>query len=69
MWMMIDPKKDNSAAFKQQFITSFIAAQTSSNYDEACYSGQHERLEHFPIEDAQFLAEKAWEKWCENAKS
>lgn len=68
MWLMIRPKEDPAETFKQQFITSFIASQTVSNYDEACYTGNHERLEHFPIEDAHYLAEKAWEKWKENAK-
>lgn len=70
MWLMVIPKQNKKAEeeFKRQFITSFIAAWSASNYDEACYSGGHERLEHVPVEDAQLLAENAWKKWSEDVK-
>lgn len=49
-------------AFKTHFIATFLAAWVASNYEESCIRGQHERLNHPPAEDAEFLANKAWEE-------
>lgn len=45
-----------------QFIASFLAAWVASHYDMACARGEHDRLSNPPVEDAQFLADEAWQK-------
>jgi hypothetical protein len=47
--------------FIEQYVITFLATWTANNYSEACMSGNHQRLREPPVEDAYFLAEKAWE--------
>ncbi len=49
--------------FKTQFIIKFLASWCANNYQTACSSGNHEWLEKPPVEDADFLAKKAWDHW------
>ena len=53
----------NEQLFKQQFIACFCASWCANNYDEMCANNKHEWLNHPPIEDAGFLAQKAWEEY------
>lgn len=48
--------------FKMQFISTFLATWVASHYDLACARGEHKKLDSPPAEDAEFLAEKAWEE-------
>lgn len=48
--------------FKNQFICQFLATWCATHYDEYCSHGLHDRLENPPVEDAEFLAQKAWER-------
>jgi hypothetical protein len=49
--------------FKDHYVCTFLATYAATHYDDACAMGQHDRLEkHLAFEDAQFLADKAWEK-------
>ena len=52
--------------FKDQFIVNFLSTWCAINYDDCCMRGQHDRLENPPVEDADWLADKAWIKLQEN---
>ena len=57
---MNDPEKE----FKQQYIVTFLASYMASNYDSDCMNGHpNEPYDHQPVEDAMFLADKAWEQY------
>jgi len=46
--------------FKQQFAIQFLASWTAVHYNDYCARG----LELAPpVEDAEFLADQAWEHW------
>lgn len=47
-------------AFKEQFVVTFLATYAATIYDSAVYLGQHDRLRKLPVEDAEGLAEDAW---------
>lgn len=49
--------------FKRRFAIEFLAAYVANQNDACCADGQHELLQEPPVEDAEFLAEKAWEYW------
>lgn len=49
--------------FKRQFVATFLATWVANNYTEACMMGQHEKLRHPPVEDADDLAHDAWRQW------
>lgn len=51
--------------FIDQFIVHFLATWCANEYDDACMNGEHERLNKPPVEDAKFLAEKAWKHYQE----
>lgn len=57
--MIIDSEK----LFKAQFISSFLATWCANNYEDAISSGNHEILHRPPVEDAEFLADKAWDHY------
>lgn len=46
--------------FKENFISTFLATWTANNYNDYCIQGKQEDLEHPPVEDAIYLADKAW---------
>jgi hypothetical protein len=69
MWFLVSPPEKEETTFKQQFINTFIASWVAENYDDACLYGEHERIEHPPVEDAKTLANDAWKEWSKNAKS
>jgi len=54
--------------FKQAFIISFLATWTANEYNDACVNDRHEKLHNPPVEDAIFLADKAWEKYFEQTR-
>ncbi len=56
-------KKLDEKVFKSQFIASFLASWVAQNFTDSCMRGQHKKLEQPPVEDAEFLAQKAWEHW------
>ncbi len=56
----------NKELFKQRFIANFLASYCTENYSDACSHNQHDRLRNPPVEDAEHLAECAWEKCCEH---
>ena len=54
--------------FKDQFIDQFetwLATWSANNYENACMTGNHQKLHTPPVEDAYFLAEKSWEHLLE----
>jgi hypothetical protein len=52
----------NEQEFKQQIITNFIATYCAINYDDMC--ARNKDLENYIlIEDAEYVANKAWENW------
>ena len=50
-------------AFKRSFAVHFLATYVAINYDKWCSEGSQELLAQPPVEDADFLAEKAWKHW------
>jgi len=50
----------NEKEFKDHFVVTFLATYAANIYDDACQSGQHERLKQLPVEDAEGLAEDVW---------
>lgn len=53
--------KADEQVFKQQFAIQWLAAHEAVQYQSNCYAGWAK----LPVEDAQFLAEKAWDMWAE----
>lgn len=53
----------DEATFKTQYIASFLAAWTAGIYNDACMRSQHDRFDNQPVEDAEFLARKAWDQY------
>ena len=51
--------------FKDLFVVQFLASWAANNYDDACRRGEHKKLERMPVEDAEYLADKAWERYEE----
>lgn len=51
-------------AFRRQFAVQFLASWAAMHYTEYCAKGMQETLETPPVEDAEYLAQKAWEQWC-----
>lgn len=50
--------------FKARFIAVFLANWATQKYDQACYEKDgHKIWDHFPVEDAEHLAIKAWATW------
>jgi hypothetical protein len=53
----------NRETFIDAYIAAFMGSLKAGQYAECCAMGQYDRLDnHGEIEDAIFLAEKAWEK-------
>jgi hypothetical protein len=50
----------NEEQFKAHYIATFLASWAVMEYDGACSTGQHALLNNPPVEDAVFLADKAW---------
>lgn len=50
-------------SFKQQFTIQFMAALEAKNYQDNCTRGWHGH--RIAVEDAAFMAEKAWEEWVD----
>jgi len=48
--------------FIDTFAATFCAAWAAARYDDYCTSGKQIELERPPIEDAVYLAERAWEQ-------
>jgi len=53
---------DEKKKFIRDFVVQFCATWCANNYDRCCDRDQHEALENPPVEDAEELAEKLWEK-------
>lgn len=54
----------NKEQFVANYVSTFLASYMASRYDNDCINGhQGEPYNHQPIEDAMFLAEKAWEQY------
>jgi hypothetical protein len=49
--------------FKAHFLATFLASYAAQRYDDACMRGDQDKLSNHPIEDAEHLAETAWEKY------
>ncbi len=47
--------------FINNYVTTFLATWTANEYPMACMTGTHKKLHEPPVEDAYFLAEKAYE--------
>ena len=50
----------NEKEFKDHFMVTFLATYAANIYDDACQTGQHDRLRKLPVEDAEGLADDAW---------
>lgn len=46
--------------FIQHYVTVFLATHSAVIYDDVCFKGEHEKFDNQPVEDAYFIAEKAW---------
>jgi hypothetical protein len=53
----------NETQFKTQYIAQFLASYAAVNYADACSNGDFTSL--FPVEDAEQLAEDAWQQYVE----
>ncbi len=52
--------------FKHNYIATFLASYMASRYDSDCMNGHpNEPYNNQPVEDAMFLADKAWKQYCE----
>ena len=47
--------------FIASYMAAFLGAHAAKIYDDVCATGEHERSERQPVEDAEFWAEKAWD--------
>jgi len=53
----------NEVEFKSTYIATFCATYMANRYDDDCMNGHPNKpYNHQPIEDASFLANKAWEQ-------
>lgn len=53
----------NEDQFKAAYIAQFLACYMAGRYDRDCQEGHvGQPYNHQPIEDASFLADKAWEQ-------
>ena len=55
---------EDEREFKRQFAVQFLASWAAVHYTEYCARGMQETLETPPVEDAEYLAQKAWKQWC-----
>lgn len=56
-------KAMNEAQFKAAYISQFLASYMAGRYERDCQEGHIGKpYDHQPIEDASFLANKAWEQ-------
>ena len=51
----------NKEEFIEHFAVTFMATWVANEHSNACMTGNHDMLKEPPVEDAYFLAEKAWE--------
>jgi len=49
--------------FKRQFAVQFLASWAAVHYTEYCARGMQKTLATPPVEDAEYLAQKAWDQW------
>lgn len=50
--------------FIDQYVCTFLASYMAGRYDDDCQNGHpNEPYNHQPVEDAEFLAKKAWEQY------
>lgn len=54
--------------FKNSYISTFVATWTAINYEDYCIRNMHSELENPPFEDAEYLADKAWENYSKLKK-
>lgn len=54
---------EDELMFKRQFAIQFLASLDAGTYLDNCTSGWKRHFQ--PVEDAKFLADKAWEEWRE----
>ena len=61
-------KTDNISKkqFIEQFVVNFLSTYAATEYNEICMQGTHERYDSMPVEDAIFLAKKAWDQFNEH---
>lgn len=53
----------NEQQFKAAYITNFLSSYMAGRYDDDCMNGHpNQPYNHQPIEDAKFLADKAWKQ-------
>lgn len=46
--------------FIAAYVAAFLGSHTAFIYDDCCMRGNHDRFNHQPVEDAKYIAEKAW---------
>jgi hypothetical protein len=54
---------NNGQEFKRMFAAQFLASWVATNYNDYCARGLQDHLETPPVEDAVFLADKAWDHY------
>lgn len=50
--------------FKRQFAVQFLASWAATHYTEYCGRGMQDVLATPPVEEAEYLSQKAWVQWC-----
>jgi len=55
--------------FKQDFIACFLASWCANKYEDCCMRGEQSVLGNPPVEDAEDMADAAWEKIIENCNT
>ena len=56
----------DKARFIEQFITTFCATYMAQHYDDTCMRGWTDENNKPPVEDAESLAEHAWDALVEH---
>lgn len=54
----------NKKQFVDHYVATFLASYMAGRYDDDCMNGHpNEPHNHQPVEDAVFLAQRAWEQY------
>jgi hypothetical protein len=55
-------KREERRAWIEDYVRTFLATYSATRYDDACFTGIHVVFDNQPVEDAYFIAGRAWKK-------